>query len=113
MLVDVWRAREKPPRSAVLADPVPAAAACPAGVVINLVLSEFQFVVIVGIDQRRDRAPHGWSFGVSLCVFLERVVGIAGEARVSAAGGQGGTALQFRAELAGTHSKWGLDHVVS
>src|SRR5207249_11631554 len=102
----------KPPRSAFLADPVPAAAACSAGVVINLVLSEFQFVVIVGIDQRRERTSHGGSFGVSLCVFLEQIVGIAGEARVNAAGGQAGTALQFRAELAEIDSKVGLDQIV-
>src|SRR3989442_12586737 len=93
VLFAVGRAGKNPPLSTIFARPIPAPAASAAGVVIDLILAEFQLIVIVGIDQRGKRASHGWTFRIPLSVFFEQIVGVAGKARVDASGGQARAAL--------------------
>src|SRR5580700_10605874 len=83
--LDIGTAGKKSSRPSGLASPVPAATAA-ASVVIDLVLAELQFLVIVEIDERRERAADGGSFGIALRVFLQQIGRVAGEARVDTAG---------------------------
>lgn len=63
VLIHVWGAGES--ESALLAaSPVPTAERV-RRVVVNLVLAEFQLVVIVGIDERGESATDGRAFGIA------------------------------------------------
>ena len=63
-------------------------AAAAVGVVVDLVAAEFQLVVIVGVDERGERASDCGTFRIALGILFEQIVSVAGETRVDAPGGQ-------------------------
>src|SRR5262245_16303644 len=101
VVLRVRRAREAASSSsspaACRARPVPASSA--AAVVVLFVLAEFQLIVVVHVEQRRECAAYRRAFRVALRRLRQQVSGVAGEARVNAAAGQPAAAQQLDVEL--------------
>jgi hypothetical protein len=95
----------------LLAGEIPAATAA-AGVVVDLVFAELQFVVIVRIDQRGVRAANGRTFGIALGVFLEQIERVTAKAGVNSARGEAAATLEFGHELREIHAEIGFAEVV-
>src|SRR5262249_58045687 len=77
----------------------PVQASASAAVVVLFVLAEFQLILVVHVEQRRECAAYRRAFRVALRRLRKQVSGVAGEARVNAAAGQPAAAQQLDVEL--------------
>ena len=79
--------------------PVPVPAGAFGGNVIAQVLTEFQLLPDVGVEDRRKRPAHGRGLGIIPSIFSKRVVARTGEARIESSGGPPPAPLELFPEL--------------